>query len=107
MLGLNPVDWFIAAGFNKIVPISGKYKPYEPELVTYPVEPTELPFEPEIIWNTLLDPKKVATDCTPELSVKVTFPPDPEILKLKVPGNNFSLYLALSTEIIQKSFEVY
>ena len=31
------IDWDIAAGFNKIVPMSGRNKPYEPEPATYPV----------------------------------------------------------------------
>ena len=37
-----------------------------------------------------------------ELSVSLIIPFDPERCKLNVPGNNFSLYLALSTDIAQK-----
>ena len=32
------IDCDIAAGFNNIVPMSGRNKPYEPEFTTYPVE---------------------------------------------------------------------
>ena len=40
------------------------------------------------------------------MSVNWIKPFDPDRLKLKVPGNNFSLYLALSGEITQKLLPV-
>ena len=36
LVGITPIDWFIASGFNNIVPNSGNKKPYELELVTKP-----------------------------------------------------------------------
>ena len=57
-----------------------------------------LPFVPLTISNTL--PASVNTVVTSfELSVnckRASVPSEPDSTKLKVPGNNFSLYLALS-----------
>ena len=39
-----------ASVFNKIVPISGKNKPYEPEFVVYPVPEYAEPFDPDTTW---------------------------------------------------------
>ena len=64
---------------------------------------TGLPFEPDTTWYTLLDPINVAVVSLFTFVVKSTLPPDPDNFKLNVFGNNFSLYLALSIDIAQKS----
>ena len=61
-----------------------------------------MPFEPDITCKTLFEPKKVWILVSLELSVNLIIPFDPERCKLKVPGNYFSLYLALSIDIAQK-----
>ena len=65
-----------------------------------------LPAEPDTNWNTLPASLNVTVVDTCELSVKDTSPPELEIINVKEPGNKDSLYLFLSTEITQKSFEV-
>ena len=46
LLGLTCIEEDIAVGFNKIVAISGKNKPYEPESGVYPPPVIPEPFEP-------------------------------------------------------------
>ena len=87
--------------------MSGKNKPYDPDPGAYPeFAAIALPSEPDTIWNTLFEPIKVWTLTSFELSVNSNKPPEPDNFILKVPGNNFSLYLALSTDNAQKSFGV-
>ena len=57
VLANTSIDSSIAAGFSNTVPNSGNNKPYEPELLTNPPPDTELPYEPDTIWNTLEEPK--------------------------------------------------
>jgi hypothetical protein len=105
LLGETFIDWDIAAGFNNITPKSGNTNPYEPEFGTYPLFGSEpaVPFEPEISWSTLDDPKNVFTETSFELSVNcIILFPEPDNVRFKVPGNKDSLYLALSKLITQK-----
>ena len=87
----------MAWGFSNIVPNSGNNNPYEPEFSTYPPLVIADPLDPETIWNTLEDPKKVWILTSFELSVNSNKPPEPDRAILNVPGNMLSLYLALST----------
>ena len=96
------IPWILfksnAAAFSRIVPVSGKNKPYEPELVVYPVPEWALPSEPLTTWYALWVPKNVGRVTSKELSVNlnvVLASPLPLKNKLREPGNNFSLYLAL------------
>ena len=59
MSATTPIDDDIAEQFNNIVAISGKNNPYEPESDVYPPPEIPEPFEPDTIWNTLEEPKKV------------------------------------------------
>ena len=102
-MAVTPANWDKAEGFSKIVPMSGKNKPYEPEAATYPLWPNLLPFEPDTTWYTLFDPKNVAVVSLLTSVVKCTVVVVPVNFKLNVLGNNCSLYLALSTDIAQKS----
>jgi hypothetical protein len=71
--GNTSIDWESAYGFNKIVPKSGNTKPYEPELFTYPLPDKfpAVPFEPEINWYTLVEPRNTLTGLSRESSVKL------------------------------------
>ena len=69
-LGATLIDCEIADGFKRIVPKSGKTKPYEPDPATYPPPVIADPLDPETNWNTLVEPINVFTDTSFELSVK-------------------------------------
>ena len=68
VLESTPIEEEIAVGFNKIVAISGKNKPYEPESGVYPPPEIPEPFDPDTIWYTLDEPKKVWRATSFELS---------------------------------------
>jgi hypothetical protein len=97
-----------ALGFNIIKPTSGKYFPYDPEGV-YPgvveadtgSDVVALPFDPLTISNTLPASVNVRVVTSLELSVNckrvASVPSEPDSTRLNVPGNSFSLYLALLT----------
>jgi hypothetical protein len=78
------MDWEIAFGFKRIVPKSGNTKPYEPEFETYPLLESvpAVPFDPEINWYTLVEPKNTLTGLSNESSVKLIIPPEPESCKI-------------------------
>ena len=96
-----------ARGLIRIKPTSGRYLPYEPEGVYPAVTPgvtvvdTALPLVPLTISNTLPASVNVKVVTSLELSVNcnlaTSVPSEPDNTKLNVPGNNFSLYLALFT----------
>ena len=63
---------FNATGLSIIVPKSGNTRPYEPDAGVYPpvVLPTcGVPFEPDIHWNTLVDPRYCVVNVVCESSV--------------------------------------
>jgi hypothetical protein len=94
--------------------MSGKNQPYEPESADCirellpPIELvlTTLPAEPDTNWKTLPASLNTTELTTWLLSVKEILPAEPESNSVVEPGSNDSLYLLLSTEIVQKSEDV-
>ena len=104
-LGIIPIV-FNALVLNIIVPRSGNTSPYEPDAGVYPpfvLPEYEVPFDPDINWYTLVDPKYCVVNVSLELSVNMRgCPADPVRCSVSEPGNNASLYRARSTDIAQK-----
>jgi len=85
-----------------MIPTSGKNLPYDPD-IEYPLALAPvytLPPEPDTNSNTRPESVKVVVATTLLLSVNlISRLPLPLKCRDKVPGSNFSLYLALSTAI--------